>query len=260
MFAFLKPDKPASTITLWPIALAAGEVIDVRCVHDARARRLRLIVTEKGVRLTIPNRCSDRLAKQFLIEHHDWLESQWQKRPHAVIKNPLELYQATEILLRGMRLPVQWNEAKFAQVSLQDETIVIALPCKAGLPQAKRALKEFYLQEARKDIGTWLPKYLPAFATAPLAIKIRALSSLWGSLSPSDGLLLDLSLVLGKASAFEYVLVHELCHLVHRNHSQNFWREVEKNFPHWRDERRYLHSDGLMLKAELRSLIGTEKT
>lgn len=254
MFAFLKPDKPANTITLWPIALASGEVIEVRCVHDARARRLRLIVTEKGVRLTIPIRCSDRLAKQFLTEHHDWLETHWQKRPLDPIKSQLELYQATDILLHGNRLPVQWNEAKFAQVCLHDESITIALPSKAGLPQAKRALKEFYLQEARKDIGAWLPRYLSSFPSAPLTIKVRALSSLWGSLSPGDGLLMDLSLVLGKASAFEYVLVHELCHLVHRNHSRSFWREVEKHFPHWRDERRYLHSDGLMLKAELRRL------
>lgn len=255
MFAFLKPDKPASTIALWPVTLASGECINIRCVHDARARRLRLIVREKGVRLTIPLRCSDKLAKQFLAEHHNWLESQWLKRPQSVRNAELQLFEATEILLRGVCRSVQWREAKFAQVSLQEEQVVIHLPTKAGLPQAKRALKEFYLQEARKDIGLWLPKYLPAFPTAPLAIKVRALSSLWGSLSPGDGLLLDLSLVLGKASAFEYVLVHELCHLVHRNHSRSFWREVEKHFPNWRDERRYLHSDGLMLKSELQRLI-----
>ncbi|MGH8110001.1 MAG: M48 family metallopeptidase [Arenimonas sp.] len=255
MFSFLKPDKPASSIELWPVLLTTGEMIEVRCVHDPRARRLRLIVTEKGVRLTVPKRCSDKLAKQFLAEHRDWLESQWHKRPHSQRDAELALFEDTEILLRGERHSVQWREAKFAQVSLQDEKINIALPAKAGLPQAKRALKEFYLQEARKDVGTWMPKYLPAFPTAPLAIKIRALSSLWGSLSPGDGLLLDLSLVLGKASSFEYVLVHELCHLVHRNHSRSFWREVEKHFPDWRDERRYLHSDGLMLKSELRRLI-----
>lgn len=251
MFSFLKPDKPVSTIELWPVIFASGEAIEIRCVHDARARRLRLIVNEKGVRLTIPKRCSSRLAKQFLSENTEWLESQWHKRPHIQGKDELQLHGDESILLRGHVLPVQWSEAKFAQVSLQDEQVLIALPTKAGLPQAKRALKEFYLQEARKDIGAWMPKYLPAFPTAPLAIKIRALSSLWGSLSPSDGLLLDLSLVLGKPSAFEYVLVHELCHLVHRNHSRSFWREVEKHFPDWRDERRYLHSDGLHLKAEL---------
>jgi len=255
MFAFLKPDKPASAPALWPVELDTGELVEVRCVHDARARRLRLIVNEKGVRLTIPLRCSDRLAKQFLAENHDWLASHWQSRPRAQIKMQLQLHQQTEVMLRGARLPVQWSEAKFAQASLQGDKILIALPAKAGLPQAKRALKEFYLQEARKDIGLWLPKYLSAFPTAPLAIKVRALSSIWGSLSPGDGLLLDLSLVLGKASAFEYVLVHELCHLVHRNHSRSFWREVEKHFPDWRDERRYLHSEGLGLKSELQRLI-----
>lgn len=254
MFSFLKPDRPASAIEFWPVVLASGEVVEIRCVHDARARRLRLIVTEKGVRLTIPKRCSDRLAKQFLAENTGWLESQWHKRPHIQGRKELQLHAEDNIFLRGDVFPLQWREAKFAQVNLQEEKIVIALPAKAGLPQAKRALKEFYLQEARKDIGTWLPKYLPAFPTAPLAIKIRALSSLWGSLSPGDGLLLDLSLVLGKASAFEYVLVHELCHLVHRDHSRNFWREVEKHFPDWRDERRYLHGDGLALKAELQRL------
>lgn len=255
MFSFLKPDKPVSTIELWPVVIASGEVIEIRCVHDARARRLRLIVNEKGVRLTIPKRCSDRLAKQFLAENTGWLESQWLSRPHLQGKEELLLHGDETILLRGQVLPVQWSQAKFAQVSLQDEHVLIGLPSKAGLPQAKRALKEFYLQEARKDIGTWMPKYLPAFPTAPLAIKVRALSSLWGSLSPSDGLLLDLSLVLGKASAFEYVLVHELCHLVHRNHSRSFWREVEKHFPDWRDERRYLQGDGMKLKAELQRLI-----
>jgi len=53
----------------------------------------------------------------------------------------------------------------------------------------------------------------------------------------------------------QYVLVHELCHLIHRNHARRFWREVEARCPDWRDERTYLHGEGLALKARLKALV-----
>nr|WP_265468714.1 M48 family metallopeptidase [Arenimonas daejeonensis] len=62
--------------------------------------------------------------------------------------------------------------------------------------------------------------------------------------------------MLGRPGAFEYVLVHELCHLIHANHSRGFWREVEARWPEWRDERDYLRGEGLALKARLSRLIG----
>jgi predicted metal-dependent hydrolase len=52
------------------------------------------------------------------------------------------------------------------------------------------------------------------------------------------------------------VLVHELCHLLQRNHSPKFWHEVETRCPDWRDHRDYLRMQGPTIKAEARRLFG----
>ena len=254
MFSFLKPAaKPEPELR--PLRLASGESVEVAWVRDARARRLRLIVNENGVRLTLPHAASLRLAEAFLFEHRDWLAKQLAKRPAREARSVFGRGSDVFLPLRGEQLPLGWRDGRYARVDLDQGSILLTLPESGSDAQARRALKEFYLGQARADIGHWLPKYLPALPGAPKSLKLRALSSLWGSLGPNDDLSLDLSLVLGRPSAFEYVLVHELCHLIHRNHSRRFWREVEARWPDWRGERDYLHGEGLALKSELKRLI-----
>jgi predicted metal-dependent hydrolase len=251
---FRVADPPRTEEAAKELVLRSGESVPVRWVRDARARRLRLIVNDRGVRLTVPRSTSVRLAESFLFEHRDWLQLQLAKRPSVNIR-PFSREFDTHLQLRDAPVPVQWREGRYTRAELGEHGVLITQPAQAGESQVRSALKDFYLQQARVDLGAWLPKYLPDLPRAPIAFRLRPLSSLWGSLSPSDAMSLDLALVLGRPGAFEYVLVHELCHLVHRNHSRRFWREVEKRFPLWRDERSYLHGDGLAIKAELRRTV-----
>lgn len=237
-----------------PLVLRDGQSVPVRWVRDTRARRLRLVVDERGPRLTVPRSASIRAAEAFLFEHRDWVQEQLAKRPLRETR-PFGREHDTHLKLRDVRVPLEWGEGRYTRVTLAEHGIVISQSARAGDAQLRSAIKDFYLQQARADLGAWLPKYLPTLPKAPIAFKLRPLSSLWGSLSPTDALSLDLSLVLGRPSAYEYVLVHELCHLIHRDHSRKFWREVEKRWPDWRDERDYLHGDGLGIKAELRRAI-----
>jgi hypothetical protein len=132
---------------------------------------------------------------------------------------------------------------------------VFEAPPRASQATLQRALRDFYEGQARADLGLWLPRYLSGLPRPPQRITFKRMSSQWGSLSPDGNVVLDLSLVLARPSAFEYVLVHELCHLVHANHSRGFWREVEARFPAWRDERAYFRGEGRRLKAALRALL-----
>jgi len=253
--SWLRVFEPPQSEQTRSLVLRNGEAVPVRWVRDARARRLRLIVNERGVRLTLPRSASVRLAETFLFEHRDWLQLQLAKRPMPSERQPFAREHDRDLLLRNQRVPIEWREGRFARVELNDHGVLLTESRNGSARQLRSALKDFYLQQARTDLGAWLPKYLPGLPAAPVALKLRPLSSLWGSLSAYDALSLDLALVLGRPSAFEYVLVHELCHLIQRNHSRRFWREVEARWPDWRRERDYLHGDGLAIKAELRRMV-----
>lgn len=252
LFRLLRATPPPDE-ELVPLVLPDGRAVDVRWVRDPRARRLRLLVSDRGVRLTLPRSASRRAATAFVEEHRGWLAAQLAKQPAPA--PPFVRGGDRTLPLRGLAVPLAWREGRFARATLGDHGVDLQLPDRAGDAQAKAALREFYLQQARADLGTWMPRYLPGLPRPPRRFGLRALSSIWGSLSPAGDVSLDLALVLGRPQAFEYVLVHELCHLIHANHSRAFWREVEARWPAWRDERDYLRrGDGLALKASLARL------
>lgn len=237
------------------VLLADGRIIEVARVRNPRARRLRLAVDERGARLTLPLRASAISGSRFLDEHRDWLAIQLDRHALAPIA-PLLRDATTALPLRDELVPLRWQAGRYSHLQRDDAGLVFALPARAGDAAVTRALRDFYEGEARADLGRWLPRYLPTLPRAPRRVVFKQMSSQWGSLAPDGTVALDLALLLARPSAFEYVLVHELCHLIRADHSRAFWREVEARFPDWRDERTYFHAEGRRLKATLRALLG----
>ena len=236
------------------LTLGNGETVDVLRVRDPRARRIKLSVSERGARLTLPLRASESAGERFVLEHGDWLMAQL---ANSGSPSPaLQPHATAAIPLRGASLPLRWHEGRALRLALDDATLNVTVPATVRAASLRRALRDFYEAEARADIGRWLPRYLAGLPRAPSRLRLRMMSSQWGSLSPDGVLCLDVALVLAAPAAFEYVLVHELCHLIHADHSRRFWREVEARFPHWRDQREYFRSDGRRLKAALHALCG----
>ena len=232
-----------------------GRHVDVLRVRYPRARRIKLSVDERGARLSLPLRASLVAGERFLHEHRHWLAVQLAAQGEHAGEGLLR--GVTDALpLRGLDVPLRWTGGRAMRIDIDpDAGLLFAAPVTAGDAGLRRALRDFYEAQGRADVGRWLPGYLEGLPCAPRRIVFKRTSTQWGSLAPDGTLSLDLALVLARPSAFEYVMVHELCHLLHADHSRRFWREVEARFPTWRDERHYFHAEGRRLKARLRGLL-----
>jgi hypothetical protein len=224
-------------------------------VRDGRARRLRLSVSERGARLTIPLHVSLQTADHFLQHHRQWLITQLEAHATPPPGSLLQPEHCASLPLRGREVPLRWISGRALRLTHDDGGLCFTLPPRASPTALRRVLRDFYEAEGRADVGRWLPAYLPALPRAPRRILFKRTTSLWGSLAPDGTLALDLALLLAPPAAFEYVLVHELCHLLHANHSQHFWAEVAARYPDWPTQRAFLRHEGRRLKARLHALL-----
>jgi predicted metal-dependent hydrolase len=243
--------------------LSSGRCLRIKQVLSPRARRLRVTVCSNGLlRLTIPPGVRQHQLERFVGQHEDWLLAKLAElREAGVVRTPLRVGVPDRLRLRGEELALVWRTASLPSVRLIDERrLEVRLPelSRRQLPLAHGLIRSFLQGEARRDAARLLNRYVPRIGRAPVALGVRPLRTLWGSLSATDRMSLDLALVLAPPPVFAYVVVHELCHLHVRNHSPRFWNRVAEHFPAVDAQRAWLREHGLTVKAELARLVGLE--
>ncbi|MEJ7820925.1 MAG: SprT family zinc-dependent metalloprotease [Chitinophagaceae bacterium] len=101
----------------------------------------------------------------------------------------------------------------------------------------KKQLDEWYKQKAMGVFNNLLQETIPKFKKYKIAspvLSIRTMSKRWGSCSPSGKIILNPELIKASKGSIEYVIIHELCHLVHRNHDRVFFNLQNKMMPDWK--------------------------
>jgi predicted metal-dependent hydrolase len=104
-------------------------------------------------------------------------------------------------------------------------------------------------REARARISLLVQSETAALGVSYLRITLRDQVSRWGSCSANGALSFNWRLVLAPHDVLDYVVVHEVCHLVEHNHGPAFWRLVEKRRPGYRDSKAWLDTHGWEILA-----------
>ncbi len=121
---------------------------------------------------------------------------------------------------------------------------------KKGRPQSdlsdiqRAALERRYIEAAHSYIPKRVAYYSAMTGGTYNRITIRSQKTRWGSCSSKGTLSFNWRLMLAPPAILDYVVVHELCHLTHMNHSADFWRAVEAVFPDYRNARKWLKEHG----------------
>ena len=227
---------------------------------SATARNIRIEVRPSGeVRLVIPRYVSRRVAYDFLASRSEWIQRKLREfdTQRAAAPQPLQLrWDGTDSLrLRGIDTPLVVNLARIARPTVRFDSESITLLCSASARRdtmlLARTLRAALCRLARSDSRRMLEIEAPRLDVDFSGPRIADQKSLWGSCSPDGLISLNWRLILAPREVLRYVVVHELCHRRHLNHSQRFWNLVERQMPDYGTWRAWLRTHGAELHRVL---------
>ncbi|MBI4985454.1 MAG: M48 family metallopeptidase [Rhodocyclales bacterium] len=199
-------------------------------------RRLTMTIDERGLRVGAPRQLTVAEIEAFVRQHGDWV---LQKLDEYMTRNACRHLAIRD----GARIPLLGGEVHVRVVSgtnrvvWEDDLLVLAARPAADLDAlARRALQ----RRALALFGERLAQTAARMGRPPPPLALSSARTRWGSCSRSSGIRLNWRLIHLPLALVDYVVAHELAHLVEMNHSPRFWTEVGRLFPDWRAARREL--------------------
>jgi len=120
------------------------------------------------------------------------------------------------------------EDAKSIVINFTHSKFYIVTPPKYTDVELHNAIEDFYKQKAQQKIVPLTKKWAKEMGVSPEYISFRYSKNRWGSCSSTNRISFNYHLVKLSSSLLEYVVVHELAHIVHKNHSKAFWKLVRK--------------------------------
>ena len=231
-----------------PIEQRTLQLLDKQIPYTLKRSKRRTIglrIDERGLTVSVPLRASEKWLHSVLLEKTEWvvekLESWQSKRAPGI-----EWRDGASIPFRAETFVLQLvPKVRGAKPRLQEEVLLVPVGEDAEAERIEKAVTAWYRVEALRVFEECIAHFSRLMNVSPREIKLSSARTQWGSCTVHRVVRLNWQLVKMPLHLIDYVVVHELAHLVEMNHSAAFWRVVESACPDYKQCRKELHSYGI---------------
>lgn len=231
-----------------------GNPVTYRLKISERSRRVRISVADGGVTLTLPRGFPLRDGEAFLLKNADWVLQQVEKHHKRAAKGSGPSLPADVILLHGVPTRVEVitepQRKSRARVDESAGKLLVRIPVGAG--SSVPVVLESHLRSlARQQIETVVTSEARRLGVRPKSLTIRDQRTRWGSCSSSGTLSFNWRLIMVPPTVMQYVVIHELTHMIVPNHSVQFWAQVARYYPSYKEARSWLRKNAPLLHPKI---------
>jgi predicted metal-dependent hydrolase len=211
-----------------------SRTIDFRLVYSDRKSLGITVTPEMEVLVKAPADTTIEKVKEKIRKKAPWIIKQQSFFLSFQPKTPNRKYISGEThLYLGRQYRLQIEIGQLESVKLKGKFIVVTSSEKS---RTKSLLHDWYLQHARTKLHEVAAPLIDKFKkhkVEPSSIVLRDMPTRWGSCTPKGKIILNPELIKAPKGCIEYVVIHELCHLIHHDHTQKFLDLQTKEMKDW---------------------------
>lgn len=209
---------------------------EIRLRRSANIKYLRLrMAPGRGVWVSVPWGVSGKEVMRFIEKNREWILSQRRNMEVYEQDTGVGLGVGVEVQTKLHRIRIAESEDGKPGYRIEGEEITLAVPKGVDFRRVedtvRRFLTEVYRMEAKRYLPPRVKRQAERFGFKYGRLTFRDNVSNWGSCSFDNNISLNIKLMKLPDELIDYVILHELCHTVEKNHSAEFWRLVGKVCP-----------------------------
>ena len=191
-----------------------------------------------------PHRASYDEIQKFISEKSAWIDNK-QRLIKAQLEDNLNQHSSNKCLYLGSLYPLKIDNNSIEPISFNGQMFTIT---NVNKERISLSLKSWY---KKRFIEVALPRlsyFSDKHKLKVNQVRVKEQKTLWGSCSSKNNINLNYLLIMAPMKVIDYVIVHELVHTIHKNHSAKFWQKVETIMPNYKDARNWLKDNGYKLR------------
>jgi len=218
--------------------------IEYSLVRSRRKTASIYIERDGQVSILVPNKLTDRQVEALLESKRKWIYkglAEWQDLNARRVHRDYVNGEGFLYLGRSYRLKLVSDLSE--PLMLKDGYFCLRTNI-GSLPDADAAFKAFYRAKGAVRIPPRVAYYQAKMDVEPKAVKLLDLKHRWASCSPGGNLNFHWKCMMAPLTILDYIVVHELAHLIYPNHTKAFWNEVDKVMPDFQERKKWLRVNG----------------
>lgn len=222
------------------------ENIDITIEKTDRRKTVSIFIERDGsVRVLAPITSTDEIIESAIKskEYQIFTKlAKWKELNQGKVNREYVNGQSFLYLGRNYRLKIVDNQ----DIPLKNSGGFFLLDRK-HIDKADKVFKDFYKTKAEQKIKERLKLLVDKFQQKPTNIKVLELRNRWASWTPKNGLNFHWKCIMAPVSVIDYIITHEMVHLKYPNHSTEFWNELDKKMPNFREHENWLKQNGVKM-------------